>query len=109
MHTQTGRTDERTGRIVRFGPYGIPYKCERVLCGDGIRRTVRVREPDTFFSLPGTVKVRGKSISGFVSFTPYQDAETGDVVGVLTFTPYKYGKNGDVLPPLPEMYSVVSL
>jgi hypothetical protein len=101
--------DERTGRIVRRGPWDIPYKAERVLCGDGVRRTVRVREPDTYFSLPGTVKVRGKSVSGFVSFSKYVDEERGDEVSVLTFTPYKYGKNADVLPNVPQDFSIVRL
>lgn len=105
--------DARCGRIVtrdEFG-YAVPVKAENVLCGDGKRRTVRFRAsgPDTFFSIPGSVKVGRKTVSGFVTHWTFEDAERGDTVSVLVFVPYKYLKNANVLPPLPRLYSRVKL
>ena len=37
-------------------------------CSDGIRRTVYIQgEPDTFFSQPAAVSIRGKRVRGFVT------------------------------------------
>ncbi len=80
--------NHQKGRILHRGPWQIPYKAINVLCVDGVRRTVRLHgEPDTFFSVPGSVQVRGKTVSGFVT------SDNGD----LKFIAYTYGKNADVL------------
>ncbi len=43
-------------------------KCVGALCPDGRRRTVRLDpQADTFFSVPGTVHFRGKSVRGFIA------------------------------------------
>jgi len=58
-------------------------------CSDGKRRTVsRIGIPDTRFSAPGSVKVQGKTVTGFVSCD-----EDG-----YTFHAKQFGKNGNLLP-----------
>lgn len=52
----------------RQGPWQILVKMSRVLCEDGVERTIRVREPDTFFTVPGVTHAKGKTITGFVSY-----------------------------------------
>lgn len=82
------------GKILRRGPWQIPYKATNVLCSDGKRRTIRLHsEPDTFFSIPGKTQVKGKTVTGFIlSFqneNGWQD---------LKFCAYQYRKNGYLLP-----------
>lgn len=46
----------------------VPVKAEGVLLPDGTIRTVRLTGvPDTFFSIPSTLRWKGKTVSGFVS------------------------------------------
>jgi hypothetical protein len=60
------------------------------LCVDGRIRSARVTgEPDTWFSCPASVKVRGKTVSGFLVFDRGEQLE---------FIAYSYGKNGSLLP-----------
>ena len=60
-----------------------------VLCSDGRRRHARITtEPNTFFSIPASVKVHGKTVSGFIT------TENDDI----HFTAYSNRKNGDLLP-----------
>lgn len=55
--------------ILHFGEWQIPYKAVNVLCEDGVRRTARTAmQADTYFSLPARVSVRGKTVSGFLSY-----------------------------------------
>lgn len=71
-----------------FGYYRV-FAVKHCMCEDGKRRYARVTsEPDTFFSLPASVTVRGKSVSGFISLL--QD-------GDYQFTAYTYGKNAHLL------------
>lgn len=61
----------------------------KALCSDGKRRYVRITsEPDTFFSVPGSVKVKGRTVSGFVT------CDDGD----YKFHASQKGKNGGLLP-----------
>lgn len=74
----------------RWGGYEVRVGVRKVLCSDGARRYARLTaEPDTFFSIPASVKVRGKTVSGFV-----WAADDGDI----HFTAYESGKNGHLLP-----------
>lgn len=66
-------------------------KMSRVLCEDGIERTIIVRDNDTYFSTPGKTKAHGKTVTGFVSYD--SDLER------FTFKAYTYGKNADVIQP----------
>lgn len=51
------------------GPWGFaPIAVHECLCPDGKRRYARLTgTADTFFSIPASVKVQGKSVSGFVT------------------------------------------
>lgn len=76
-------------------PWGM-YRHAAGLCSDGkVRSACRIAPtPDTFFSIPGSVKVGGKTVSGYFSHE--------DIQGVTTvlFIQYRYGKNGAMLPDL---------
>jgi hypothetical protein len=74
-----------------YGPWNQLVKMAHVLCEDGIERTINVREPDTFFSIPGRTQAYGKTVTGFVSYD--SDLER------FTFKAYTYGKNGAVIRP----------
>ena len=76
--------------ILHRGPWQIPYKATNVLCSDGKRRTVKLHaEADTFFSIPGRVTVRGKTVTGHV----WVDNE-----GEHRFSPDAWRKNATLLP-----------
>lgn len=80
--------------FVRFGPWQILIKVTNVLCSDGKFRTFWTQgEPDTFFSHPGRVKVKGKTVTGFITW----DNHLGDD-GLWQFIPYSYRKNHYLLP-----------
>lgn len=82
--------------------FGSPVGCrqQNILCSDGKRRTaVFAAEPDTFFTIPASVRVNGKSVSGFVWHDDLiYDDDYQTTPGVWKFTAYSYGKNGHLLP-----------
>jgi hypothetical protein len=39
----------------------------RALCEDGVARVFRVGIPDTYFTIPAAGKVKGRSVTGYVS------------------------------------------
>jgi hypothetical protein len=53
--------------MISNGPLAQLLGYRDCLCPDGVRRTVRCGIPDSFFSAPGRVKVKGKTVSGFVT------------------------------------------
>ncbi len=55
------------------GPAHLPY---------GEIRAIRCSIPDTWFSIPARLRVKGKTYHGFVSVSPRGDNDE------LTFTPY---------------------
>ena len=65
----------------------------RVLCSDGTVRALKTieRYANTFFSVHASVKVKGKTVSGWVSSDDYDR---------IVFRANKYGKNADLLPPV---------
>jgi len=83
---------EQGTSITESYPWGIYVKA-RVLCPDGrVRTTKRIAATaDTFFSIPASVTVQGKTVSGYVTF----DDDT------VKFVPYKYGKNGGIFNAKP--------
>jgi hypothetical protein len=82
------------GKIHYYGMWQIPTHATKVLCSDGRRRYAKVTAPaDTWFSLPARVKVKGKSVSGYL--TGRQDEEGREDV---EFVSYFYDKNHELLP-----------
>lgn len=78
------------------GPWSQLEGVTNCPCSDGKRRNVRITgTADTFFSCPGRVHVKGKTVTGFVTNAP--DYEEGVKAGYI-FQPNLYGKNGAVLP-----------
>jgi len=85
----------------------------KAVCTDGIVRSAVVRgEADTFFSVPASVRVGKKHVSGYLTprenYNPEKQYET-----VYAFIAYSYRKNGYLLPgteiptnqpPYPELY-----
>lgn len=81
-----------TAKIHYQGPWQIATRATDVLCSDGIRRTVILAvEPDTFFTIPGKVQVKGKTVTGFI-------VHCGDGNKDIQFHAYQNGKNGHLLP-----------
>jgi hypothetical protein len=65
--------------------------CKRVVCSDGKQRRANfIGEPDTAFTQPCYVSVKGKSVMGFC----WYDSDTNTV----RFTHYSDYKNGKLLP-----------
>ena len=86
--TATAIYRDRPGR---WGP--TLTKVVDALCEDGRRRTARVTgEADTFFSVPASVKVAGKSVSGFITGRESEENQQD-----YEFIAYSYGKNGHLL------------
>jgi hypothetical protein len=83
-------------------PWGT-YVAARLLCSDGkVRSVSRIADTaDTFYSVPATVKVAGRSVSGYMSFHHDMDDPEGCIA---IFVAYTYGKNGHLLPRWPSTY-----
>lgn len=82
-------------------PWGV-YRGGRALCSDGkVRALARISvTADTFFSVPASVKVNGRTVSGYVTVQTVNGFDTAadDDPSVVRFVAYKYGKNADALP-----------
>jgi len=82
-------------------PFSL-FHSGRVLCSDGkVRALARIASTaDTFFSIPATVKVNGKTVSGYVTIETLEGHSTGtpDDPTVVKFVRYDYGKNANLLP-----------
>jgi hypothetical protein len=78
-------------QVFTRGPWQVIYKITSVLCPDGTIRTASISGPaDTYFSLPGRIKVKGKTVTGFV--WTHSD-------GSYRFTADKDGKNYSLVGP----------
>lgn len=79
----------RIGNVV----WGILHGYTNVLCSDGIQRYAKITgQADSFWTVPASVKVNGKTVTGFLM----QRGNIGSEV--QTFTPNQYGKNAGLLP-----------
>jgi hypothetical protein len=80
------------GQILRRGRWQVAYKAINVLCSDGVRRTVdHLKEPNTFFSIPGSVQVKGRTVAGYIM------SRDDDLI----FSAFLYRANGKLLPNIP--------
>ena len=88
MSTDTRKYGKGTSVTQRF-PWGT-YVTARVLCSDGkVRATTRIAATaDTFFSVPASVKVNGRTVAGYLTIED----------DVAMFVAYTYRKNGGLLP-----------
>lgn len=78
--------------ITQSFPFGI-YVFAYVMCPDGkVRKTKRISTTaDTFFTIPASVKYKGKTVTGHVWFHH-------DLIDVQTvmFSPYAYRKHANI-------------
>lgn len=85
------------------GPFATFRRAVGALCSDGKRRnSARIAyTADTFFSVPGAVKVNGKTVSGYFTIETMQGftTVTPDDPETIKFIAYTYGKNANLLPP----------
>jgi len=82
--------------ILSHGPFAQLLKVKNAICEDNKPRIATITgQPDTFFSIPASVKAQGKTITGFLSMAPTYKP---NVLEGYIFTANKYGKNGAVIP-----------
>ena len=87
---------EMRGEIYVRGPWQIPCKA-RALCSDGVWRMIKlVGQPDTYYTIPASAQVKGKTVAGFVMTDTLRYAEP-----TLIFVHYSNMKNGKLLPEWP--------
>lgn len=85
---------------VRY-PWGL-YEGGHAMCSDGkVRSLKRISQTaDTFFSVPASVVVGGRTVSGYVTVDTARgySTATDDDPAVVKFIAVKYGRNHDALP-----------
>lgn len=105
MVMERGRDGKReyakgTFLVVSY-PWGI-YHGGAAECSDGkVRTLARIAQTaDTFFSIPASVKVNGRTVSGYVTIETVEgySTETVSDPSIVRFVAYSYGKNGSLLP-----------
>ena len=81
--------------VFSCGPWAQLIAVRKALCDDDVARYARViGQPDTAWTIPARVNVRGKSVTGFLTMTEtYKDkTEEG-----YAFHANKFGKNGHLI------------
>ena len=92
-----------TDLVSGSGPFACGFVSGRALCSDGKVRAVRFQNggiADTFFSVPCSVKVDGRTVSGYVTIETVDgwSTPTAEDPAVVRFVAYTYGRNGHLLP-----------
>ncbi len=86
--------------LINSMPWGI-YHGGRALCSDGKVRAIKriAQTADTFFSVPASVTVKGKTVAGYVTTETLSGSSvaTDDDPTVVKFVAYTYRKNGNLL------------
>lgn len=87
--------------VVNQLPWGL-FVSAKALCSDGKVRTVSriAQTADTFFSIPASIRVKGKTVAGYITFgtaSGLSTATESDPARV-EFHAYGYRKNGGMLP-----------
>lgn len=100
MSTTTRRDYADGTSLTTRHPWGICVAA-RVMCPDGVvRATARISTADTFFPVPCAVKVKGKTVSGFLTVETREglSTETDDDPAVVKFVASESGANASMLP-----------
>ena len=83
-------------------PWGL-FTTGRAICPDGkVRRLHRIAPTaDTFFSVPAAVKVRGRTVSGYITVETMSGSSivTDDDPPIVRFKANTYGRNADAFNP----------
>jgi hypothetical protein len=99
--------DYAKGTSITSGGMWDTYVACRALCPDGKVRSVRIAPTaDSFFSVPASVVVKGKRVSGFVTFETLQgwSVESSEDPTAVKFVPVASGKNSAVFAGFPSYY-----
>ena len=82
-------------------PWGLFRRCgHRLLCADGIIRAAELAHTaDTFYSIPASIRIRGKRVTG------YATCDEANGVRVHTFRPYDRHKQEHPALAWPACYS----
>ena len=99
---------QKTTKLNSRQPWGIfTREGTRLLCADGVVRCAHsiAQTADTFFSVPCSVRVKGKSVSGYATILQEVwitgEKET-DFKHAMVFRKHTYGKNHELLPDWPS-------
>lgn len=86
-------------RVSQTYPWGLfTRNGHRVLCSDGVIRAASMAQTsDTFFSVPASVRIKGKTVTGYVTTDEGIDGER-----VWCFR--HHDSEGTILPPWPASY-----
>jgi hypothetical protein len=88
--------------IAGYGPFSCGFSRGAALCTDGKVRALRFGDgiADTFFSVPCSVSVQGRTVSGYCTVETVEgySTPTDDDPAIVRFVAYSYGKNGALLP-----------
>ena len=89
---------------VQSQPWGLFRRSgHRVLCSDGqIRACQMAQTADTFFSIPASIRIAGKSISGYVTTESEYDFTEKKEYCAYSFRQHTNQKNQHNLPPWPS-------
>jgi hypothetical protein len=89
------------GTFLTVGMPWSTYVSGAALCSDGkVRKLKRIAATaDTFFSVPASVVVNGRTVAGYVTVETLAgySTETADDPAVVKFVSYTYRKNGALL------------
>lgn len=81
--------------VMSRGPWLQLLAVRKALCDDGVaRHAVVTGQPDTAWTVPAMVRVRGKSVTGFLTMAETYKDET---LEGYVFHANKFGKNGNVI------------
>ena len=85
--------------ISKSQPWGLFARYgHRVLCSDGVIRACRMAStPDTFFSIPASIKINNKTVSGYVT--------TREQFNQVVYCFRQHSIHNDKLPNWPEDWS----
>ena len=98
MNTETMHHGKTSVTVTH--PWGLyrPYG-HRLLCSDGVIRAARLSATaDTFFSVPASLRVNGKHVSGYMTVDEGPDGAT------RAYTFRHHDKHADKLPAWPAFF-----
>lgn len=103
MKTITTFFNSRRTGLVSIQPWGVFRRAgSRVLCSDGKIRSLAylAQTPDTFFSTPAAVRVKGKYVTGYVTTEEASPESQGYKVKRCAHTFRQHdGQVEGILPP----------
>lgn len=107
LHDESTRREHPNGAVSfhTSPPFSSLARVENCPCEDNVRRLVYIiGEPETFFSVPACVRVKGKVVSGFVTSHSGVDAHGIDPTKEgLVFVAKRSGRNAGLIANAPAL------